>query len=350
MKILFEDCVRKEETLYFICRDFNIFCSMDIISGEISIIDSLPEGNARSRRLGAKIVNWKNQLYFAPMCAEKIWRYDLDHKTWSGYERKVIDNWTESKEMFQAIAYEEKICFIGAYYPAIIIMDPLTEKMEYITAPYENRIELSEDKRDCWFRTDYVLVDNTLYLASCIDNTVFCFNMDTYEYEYKKVGSDTFSYSGITWDGDCFYLSPRKDGPIVIWDGKDEVTQIEIDIDNPKKKAVFGGAVSLGEKIVFPACFSRDTIELTKTNNDIKRIEKQYVFYKIIDDETVVNLDIEGNVEISWRNNKYKHMVKLSDAIIGQQIKKVMLERGDTKIEIENETEKMTLECFINMI
>lgn len=350
MKILFEDCVRIEKKLYFICRDLNIFCSMDIVSGDIAIIDSLPEGSVSSWRLGAKIVNLGNYLYFAPMCADKIWRYDLTNGGWNGYERKSLDNWTENKDMFQAIVYKDKIYFIGAYYPAIIIMDTKTEEIEYVTTPYENRIKLSEERQDCWFRTDYVIKENLLYMASCVDNTILCFNMDTYDYKFIKVGDDSYTYSGIAIDGDKFYLTPRRNGPIVVWDGNNVERKIELNVSNPDNKVVFGGVISLEKKIVFFASFSNNSYELNKASYEVKKIDRQYLFYKKIDADTVVNLDNNGILEISLLDETYKHKVELSDSIIGQYMKKIMLERGEVMNEIIEETSLMTLGCFINML
>lgn len=350
MKLLFEDCVRIDKLLYFICRDLNIFCSIDIVSGNITVIDSLPEGSVNSWRLGAKIINLDNYLYFAPMCADKIWRYDLTMGEWKGYKRKSLDNWTEHKEMFQAIVYKDKIYFIGSYYPAIIIMDTKTEEIKYVTSPYENRIELSEERQDCWFRTDYVIKNDLLYMASCVDNTIFCFNMDTYDYKFIKVGDDSYTYSGIAVDGDIFYLTPRKSGPIVVWDGNKVVQKIELMTSNPNSNIGLGGAISLEEKIVFFACFSNNSFELNKSSREIKKINKQYLFYKKIDDVAVVSLDDNGILVISLLDKIYEHKVELSDSIVGQHMKKIMLERGETMNEIIEEISLMTLGCFINML
>lgn len=351
MKLLFEDCIRVERNLYFICRDFNVFCSLNIDSGEIVIIDSIPENSVCSWRLGAKIVYWKDKLYFAPMCADKIWRYDLTNREWKGYERKILDNWTDSKDMFQAVLYKGKIFFIGSFYPAIIILNPETEEMEYVTEPYKNRIEVSKETRDCWFRTDYVLRDNVLYMASCVDNTVLHFNMDNYEFSYLKVGDDDLKYSGIGWDGEYFYLSPRKDGPFLIWDGEKEVKKINVDIDSEKKLAVFGGVMCIDGKVIFLASFSKNTVILSpKENYKTQTTLKQYLLYKRIDDETVASLENNGTLEIVYKGKKYCYNTEISDRIIGSYMKKNMHEKGEELSDIVHETASKTLGLFLNMI
>jgi len=351
MRLFFEDCVRIDRKLYYICQDYNVFCSMDIDSGEINIIDSIPEGNVRSWRLGAKIVQWRDKLFFAPMCADKIWRYDLNRKEWKGYERKPLDNWTESKDMFQAVLYKEKIFFIGSFYPAIIVLDPETEEIEYITEPYKNRIELSKETSDCWFRTDYVLKENLLYMASCVDNTVLCFDMDSFAYSYIRVGEDELKFSGIGWDSGYFYLSPRKDGPFIIWDGKKVVRKITADVDNEKRLAVFGGVMCLEDKVIFPATFSKNTVVLyPKDNFKTERTDKQYLFYKRLDDETIVSLEKEGTVEITYAGKIYSHRTEISDRILGSYMKEKMQYKGEKLAEIEHETSSSTLGLFLNMI
>lgn len=350
MKLMFEDCVIVERNLYFICRDYNVFCYMNIDSGEIDIIDSIPEGSVRSWRLGSKIVPWKDKLYFAPMYADKIWRYDLHSKEWKGYERRPLDNWTKSKDMFQAILYKDKIYFIGSYYPAIIVIDPETEKMEYLTEAYRDRIKVSKEANDCWFRTDYVLRNNLLYMASCVDNTVLRFDMDSYSYEYIKVGEDDLKFSGIGWDGEYFYLSPRKEGPFLVWDGEKVIKIITADINNERKLAVFGGVICFDDKVIFPAAFSKNTVVLSLNDYKTQKIDKQYLFYKRIDDETVVSLEIDGMLEIMYEGKTYRHSTEISDRIIGAYMKRKMQENGEELSDIEHETSLTTLGLFINII
>ena len=72
MKVFFEDCVRIDNNLYFICRDFNVVFKLNIETGRMESVSSMPEESPYEWRLGAKIIHWNGSLFFAPMRAKKI--------------------------------------------------------------------------------------------------------------------------------------------------------------------------------------------------------------------------------------------------------------------------------------
>lgn len=353
MILLFEDCVKVENDLYFICRDYNVVCKMNIESGKIEGVTNIPEEKADEFRLGAKIIYWNDFLFFAPMSAKKIWKYNLKQKTWVGYERKKLDSWLPHGDMFQSILHKDKIYYIGCLYPAIIILDLKSEKMEYITAPYENRIELAKTKNDSFFRTDYVQIGEYMYMASCIDNTVLKFNLDTYDFEYIEVGGKENMYAGLDFDGEEFYLSPRKNGKGVVWNPKNGATRyLTLPYENMENKAVFGGVVCMKDKIIFPACFSKDTVEIhfdNKTKPQLFNTGKQYMFYKRIDDETVISLTTDGELEITMPIRRYKHVSEISDYERGKSIGAAMRNYGEI-METQYESKEKSLEFFVGAI
>jgi hypothetical protein len=353
MKILFEDCVRVENDLFFICRDFNAVCKIGIENGKIEFISNVPEENEEAWRLGAKIVYWNKFLFFAPMSAKKIWKYNLEQDTWIGYERKQLDAWAPHGDMFQAVLFEDKIFFIGCLYPAIIVMDLKSDSMEYVTKPYERKIALAKAKNDCCFRTDYIQIDKYIYMASCIDNTVLKFNMKTYDFEYIEVASEDNMYAGIGFDGEEFYLAPRKKGKGVIWNPNyEEIRYIDIPFDNEDNKAVFGGVVCLKNKVIFPACFSNETVEIQINDNTPQKLlitGKQYTFYKKIDDETIVSLTVNGEIEIITPIRTYKYITDISDYEVGKCLGQSMRKNGNVA-KLQFESKERTLGLFLGEI
>lgn len=316
---------------------------MHIITGEISPLGSIPEEPIRSKRVSSKIVSWNDDLYIAPLLTKKIWKYNQNNQQWTGYKREELCNWTRRQDMSQAVLYKDRIFFIGCLYPAIIVMNPYTDDIKYITSPYNEKMELVSKKKEIWFRTDYVIKNNYIYLASCVDDTVLCMDLDTYEYEYKQIGEKSYAYSGIGWDGELFYLSPRNTGPIVIWDGEKIVGEIDIKFP-PNEKKILGSALCLEDKIVFPAIFSKNTVELIKNvGYQIVYRNKQYFFYEKIDQETIVSLDTEGIIEIIWNNKTYIHETNLMDSLFWNQFKERPFETGITMkgINYEKTTEDL---------
>lgn len=352
MSIEFEDCVRIDDNIYMIDRNINLLYRMNITNGDIKIASSMPEENILAPRLGSKIIHNNGNLYFAPMNAKKIWKWNISSGKWTGFERKYIRNWTDQGDMFQAIQYNNKIFFIGCLYPAIIILDLDSEKLTYLEEPYQHINPKAEEEKDACFRTDYVQIENTIYIASCVSNEVLKLNMDSYEYEFISVGESDYKYSGICFDGNKFYLSPRKTSPIVIWDGDKEYSAIELP-DMYKKKAdrpVFAGAVYDEGRIVLPARFWDKTIILNKEGNSIttKVEDKSYSFYKKLDVETYAFFERPNCFCIKDRRNEYKYNTYIEKDVVCDYIRnnKNMVSTE----EIYSENDRIDLKIFLSMI
>lgn len=314
-KLATEDCVRVGDFIYFISKDINVVFKLEIETGIIEIVDSIPEEGILEKRLGSKIICWNNELIFAPMKAKKIWRYNIQTKIWRGIERKKLDNWSEQGDMFQAILYKDKCFFIGSVYPAIIALDLQNDSIEYIEEPYKKYKIIAADIKDAYFRTDYVQIDSKLYLASCITNDIMEFDFETYAYKYYTVGSPNNTYAGITYDGNYFYLAPRKCGPIVIWNGESDWKEIDLPKEIKDKDTFwFGGVVERKGEIVFFAYAGDKTIILQNRNDTkLKIIDEQYWFYKKIDETTYVSFDRDGKLRIYVDNNVYDYELTVKE-------------------------------------
>lgn len=347
-KVAFEDCVRVDESLYMIERNYNVIYHLNIYNGDLSIIGSIPGESIFASRLGSKIIHHNGDLYFSPMNAKKIWRFNIKSRQWKSYERKDISNWTTQTDMFQAIAYKNKIFFIGCLYPAIIVLDTISDKMEYIEEPYKILNLKAKEVGDACFRTDYVQIDNNIYMASCVTNEVFKFNMDTYEFDFISIGDEQFKYSGIAYDGKNFFLSPRKNTPIVIWDGHKGIKILELpQIFKERNGMIFGGVCCDEDKLIFPACFWDKSIVI-ENKTDIIIEDASYYFYKKIDDKTVVNLRKNNELTIKFDGFEYKYTLEMDDKIIHTYLNSVA---NDISLNsIHTESDFVDLGMFINAI
>lgn len=349
-KVTFEDCVRVDDSLYMIERNYNVIYSLNIKNGDLEIIGSIPGENLLASRLGAKIIHHNDDLYFSPMNAKNIWKLNLMSKQWKSYDRKDIPNWTIQKDMFQAIAYKNKIFFIGCLYPAIIVLDTLNDKMEYIEEPYKILNLKAKEAGDACFRTDYVQIENNIYMASCVSNEVFKFNMDTYEFDFISIGDEQFKYSGIAYDGKDFFLSPRKNTPIVIWDGYEGIKSLELpSIFKERNGMVFGGVCYDEGKLIFPACFWDKSIVI-ENKTDMKIENVGYYFYKQIDDKTVVNLRKTNELTIKYDGFEYKYTLEIDDKKIHTYLYSAAVTNDISSNSILTESDSVDLGMFINAI
>ena len=324
-KIEFEDCVRVEDNIYMIDRNINLLYRMSIKNGTVEIVSSMPEEDVFSSRLGAKIIYNGGNLYFAPMNAKKIWKWNISSGKWKGFERKHIENWTMQGDMFQAVLHNNKIFFIGCLYPAIVILDIDTEELTYIEEPYKHINTIAKEEKDACFRTDYVQIENVIYIASCVSNEVLRFNLDSLEYDFLSVGEKDFKYSGIGFDGNIFYLAPRKTSPIVIWDGDNKCSSIELPDIYKKKKdnAIFAGVLYDSEKVIFPSCFWDKTLILKKKEKELypKIEDNSYYFYKQIDNETLAALKKPNQFCVRYQNQEYCYEMEIEKKIVYNYLK-----------------------------
>lgn len=326
LSLMAEDCVQVDNQLIFIAKDINIIYSLDLKTGEIVIIDSIPEENVLETRLGAKIVHWKEELIFAPMNAKKIWIYNIKTKQWHGLERKKIEGNKTKLEMFEAVLFKNTMFIIGSNYPAIICLDLQTENMTYVEEPYVWLKEKKEELTDCYFRCGYVQKENFLYLASCLQNLVLKFNMETYDHEWIKVGDDNNRYSGIEWDGKNFWLAPRKNTTIVKWDGVDTAIEYPLPAEFQDENFHFLGVVCEQDNIVFPGLLSPYKIVISDLEQEEMRVMKgQYSFYKKINNMLLISQDLEGNIHIKDKEGPYR---KINCRIKKLRIRKYLEDRN----------------------
>jgi len=323
-----EDCVKVGDFLYFIAKNYNFIFKLGLTSGDISIIDSIPEERVLSKRLGAKIINCGTYLFFAPMNAHKIWRYDLENNEWKGYAIKESAEFGETDKFFQAVKYKEKIFFLGSNYPSIVVFDLNTDNIEYIKEPYLDRAAIAKEKKDSFFRTDYAQVDNKLYRASCLTNEVLQFDLDNYDFQYIKIGAKGFRYSGIDFDGQYFYLAPRVNTPAVMWDGKEKIEEVPLPYTGDKNSYIWGGVTCKEDEVEYYACFDNNSVIVDKRGNTtVKKVK--YFFNKRICIDGYVSLDSEGNLQVDIDGKKYQHDLKVEKGYVLDYIGKEMKRRGE---------------------
>lgn len=352
-----EDCVRVEDCIYFISRDYNVIFRLKIKTGEVYIVGSLPEEHMLECQLGAKIVYANGELIFAPMNAKKIWRYNINDKKWIGYEKKKVNGVETPRAMFQAVLYNNKIIFMGSNYPAIVILNLETNVIEYIEEPYKRYIELSKKENDCFFRTDSVQIGNELYWASCLSNEVFRFNMDTYEYEFIIVGKSDYKYSGIDYDGKFFWLSPRKNTPAVRWDGVNDFSAINLPFVRKENVATIGNVICKDESVIFASRFIEDSFVIKDKNNfsDVEAFRGQYWFNKKIDSDTFVSLTMGKDICIETNDGKYEYELCVDYNLITSYIAENMLNsKNDIEIPFKlggyNEVNSVDLGVFLKLL
>lgn len=312
--IISEDCIKVGDNLLFVARDINIVYSLNINTGKINLLGSLPEEDIFQNRVSSKIVLWEDKIIFIPLNAKKIWIYNRNTSECHGIGIKKKDDKYMKFKMFQAILYETKLFMIGSHYPAIVCMDLENESLTYFEEVFDELKEKKEELNDCFVRCDYVQQQQYFYMASCLSNQVLKFDMSTCEYTWITVGSDKNRYSGITWDGENFWLAPRRNTSIVKWDGKDGIYEYTLPKEFMKDDWQLLGAVFENNRINFPGMRSQKMISISKFDNaDIIVSDGQYSFYKRLNDKYIVKQTIDGRIILQDKEGNEKEYNNVVD-------------------------------------
>ena len=309
VKIYMEDCELVGDKIYFFSRDWNGLYILDYKSKEIKLIGIMPEEHILSRRLCAGIVHCHEMLVLVPMTAKKIWIYSLENRQWRGLERKYVTENDCCKEIFRAIKYKEYLFFIGSNYPAIIRMNIETYNLEYLTEPY-NFLESKKNPSECYFISDYAIQNNYLLVASCLNNYVLQLNMDTFEFEWFEVGNKDYCYSGIAWDGEYYWLSPRRGTPIVKWDGKAKAEYYFLPEGFDNTIYNFLGIQYHNGKLIFPGMMQDKTlIADVKSLNDVEVRREQYTFFRCSKKDGELSQTVDGLLRLKLFNQNEQYDV-----------------------------------------
>lgn len=294
--VIFEDFCEKDGKLIFVARDINMICELDTESGKTKILGNIPDEKIMEDRLASKIDLWKNFLVFTPLAAKKILIFNCDTKQWK--EIHVQDKNVQLK-FFQTLFYEEKLYLIGTCYPSILKVDLENGNVTYYDEIFENIPDSEAKNQNAFFRNDYARCGQILYLASCMGNHVLKFDLKTGEFEWIEIGKAKNCYSGMTWDGRYFWLSPRDNTSIVRWDGKKEVLEMDLPKGATAPGGLFLGVVDEGKEIVFPGTYQSKTVTLSKdSERDIQVLDEQYTCYRILENKRRICQMTNGKVLI----------------------------------------------------
>lgn len=306
INLLTNNCTYWEGKLYCLAIHSNLIFSVHLQDGKIELVDTIPEEDALATYICGAINVWNGKLILTPCKTKKIWIYDLASKQWTGLTIKKYEHWGAGA-ITQTYIYNDNLFLIGSSYPAIICLDLKDYSCEYIAEPYKEAKARQQSIKYTYFRSHGVRLGNTLYLASSLDNFVLEFDMETRKHQWIKIGNDNYVYSGITWDGSNFWLSPRLNGDIVKWDGREEVKILPLskELQQTTQKYLWEACFD-GSKVVLPATVHTKSIRIDIQKDSFQFYEQQYPLFVRLDNGMVVSQTTDGELSVSTDNSSQK--------------------------------------------
>lgn len=282
-----EDLLKVGDDYYFAARDINAICKFNEETKEIKIIYTDPAEDVWAYRRYGRIYKYEEMLIFLPLHANKILMYNIEEENFETIDVKKIEGY-DFDLFFASTLIEEKLILIGCQYPAIVFFCLKDKSLTYLTEPFNELLPKHKYKGDCFFRNDIAVVNNKLYIASCLSNQVLELNIDDGSFVWHTVGHELNKYVGITWDGKELWIAPRRDTRIVRWNpNTNEIKEYDIIYEDKTEeksgKCRFLGVVYDGENVIFPGMDINATIVYNPLNEDFENMKEilndSYFFY-----------------------------------------------------------------------
>jgi hypothetical protein len=271
-----EGCVKIGDRFYFMAINVNAFFSVNANDGSIAYEGSIP-GESPGMDRAAKLFSDGKRLIFIPVNSRYVSFYHLKTKCWKQIEVVQSECYPRDK-FFSAHIYKDKLVVVGSVYPALLIIDLNDYSCRYERAMYNKLTSAPNEIRDCLVRADTVVLDGCLFIASCVSNLVGKYDLNEGTWEWIPVGAAGNRYSGIAWDGEQFWLSPRLTGDIVRWNPRNNKSEVVSVCDNRN----FLGVVFDGKNIVLPAMGQEETVIIPKdaSAQPYPILKENYWFYR----------------------------------------------------------------------
>jgi len=271
-KVLFETFTVHENVLYFTEYRFNAVFSYNLLTDQMRLIAVLEAEKDEGKRLFGEIIYDKDCLYLIPFMAKNMYKIDLANKN----TVSICVKQSEVKcakglsccAFSSAHLYDDSIYMFSSLTPTVMEYKIYSGEIVYYDNWWnENDYILCENEK-AFFRKTYIH-QNCIYAPLCKTNAVLIMNITDKLINVIKIGSRNNGFSGICFDGNVFWLSPRRNGMITRWDEKDgEIQTYAIENENVLDSA---NVVSNGKNtLLLPLC---DTYVHALTEGQIKEVD-----------------------------------------------------------------------------
>lgn len=219
--LTFEYLYEDGDDFWFTASNFNALFRMDKQTWKPHYISSFQRETASGQRLYGPIIAYDGKLYFTPCLAREIAEYDTERNTIRKISLPDIAGRKRTRDMTglkfgSVFQYKTWLFFVGCHYPAIVRIDMLTGELDCFSDWLEPLGKLASEHETVYFKS--ACVTGSLIVAAAMNaNAVVVFDMDTCISKVYEVGSKKCRYSGICFDGNDYWMSPRLDGPVVRW-------------------------------------------------------------------------------------------------------------------------------------
>jgi hypothetical protein len=279
-------------------RCINALFKMNENSWNLEFVGSFPGEAGFTARFNSSLFQAPAEsngvIYFPPYLAKEIATYSVvdDAFTKIAYQ-KPGDEETCRRDFLGTVAHGDYVYFTPYLHPAIARLNPATNEIDYYSDWVEPLKRRMGDVQDAFFLSP-ITVNRTIWLAACGANAVVEFDVETCKSKVHEVGKNGYRYSGICFDGENYWLSPRHrtNTPVIKWNPETgvikEYAEIYADDEEPYG---FLSMVYCGGVVWLLPLLSRHAYKIDVCSGRLSIAEE---FEPTLSDDRV-----------SWKNRKY---------------------------------------------
>lgn len=338
-----EEGILVGDRIYCVCRNMSIFYSIHCPTGEVKIIGNFPDERFHMDQCSRKIVKWNNKLVFVPYNAKYIHIYDMQNGNWEQLD--YPGNESYGRKYIEAFVHNDKVIMIGAFAPNIIELDMNTREVCIRNWYFEKFKEIG----DLFCRSGYAIIKDDLYIALATSNEVMKINMETWEYDVIKVGMKEDRFSGIVYDGDLFWISPRKEGDVLVWNGGSQWEKVDLPFKLLKSECNFGGIYVYNNSIYLHGFEGEYSAVIDKRTREVSFNTRQYIFLRSVEDKCILGQERNGEIHI-YGNNLQIYRGEIEKEILNQARRNVREELIFEEQMLTYERDDFNLSGFLDYI
>jgi len=196
---------------------FNALCVLDMETGKIHIVDSVPGYKWNQSGLVSSLYNYDGKLILAPNCMDSIAEYDVETHKFSFVRLQNAFPWGN---MAGILFLGEDFIILPVRYPAVIQYSRQKRKYIYHRQMFEDVRKYSEGKEFVDGRGYFgsgMIKDGCWYFPLLQTNAVLVWHMHTFRYEIISVGNDADTYSAIADVNGGFLLQLYEGVRLLFW-------------------------------------------------------------------------------------------------------------------------------------
>lgn len=223
--IAFNSWFREKNRAWFPSANFNGLIEIDLETIHTMFLAEFPIELKNNNRVVSGITKCGDTLVIAALDQKCLFCYDLSNHSMSKIDYDLPSSLTKydgTHAYFRAAhSFKDKVYFFGHKYPIILMLDMSNKKVSTIIVSLSEMERQSQNNGEAFFTPGLQRGKN--YYAPCLCiNAVVELDLENGNTSIIEIPNSGNGFSGIAFDGENFWFSPQKNGPIVSWNKETE--------------------------------------------------------------------------------------------------------------------------------